>query len=31
MEDRGPMHRSFLALVIVVTIAILALSIALFP
>jgi hypothetical protein len=31
MDDRGPMHRSFLAFVIVVTIGVLALGIALFP
>jgi hypothetical protein len=31
MEDRGPLDRPFLVFVIVVTIAVLALSIAIFP
>jgi hypothetical protein len=31
MDDRGPMHRPFLVLVIVVTIAVLALAVTLFP
>jgi hypothetical protein len=31
MDDRGPMHRSFLAFVIIVTIAVLALAVAIYP
>jgi hypothetical protein len=31
MDDRGPMHRSFLAVVIVATIGVLALAIAIYP
>jgi hypothetical protein len=31
MDDRGPMHRSFLGFVIVVTIAVMALVIAIYP
>ena len=31
MDDRGPMHRSFLVFVIVVTIGVVALGIAIYP
>ena len=31
MDDRGPLHRSFLAFVVVVTIAVLVLVVAIFP
>jgi hypothetical protein len=31
MDDRGPLHRSFLAFVIVVAFAVLALAVALYP
>jgi hypothetical protein len=31
MDDRGPMHRSFLAVVIVAAVGVLALAIAIYP
>jgi len=31
MDDRGPMHRSFLVFVIVMALAVLALSVAIYP
>jgi hypothetical protein len=31
MDDRGPMHRSFLVFVIVVTIGVVVLAVAIYP